>query len=178
MTVIPLSSVRSYPVSTNVIPTAGRKNSPLGDSVSFKGHAEHEEGEKNSHWFLKLLLVGVAGYVAYRFLKKPVGKFIKELKAENLVESFKKAEKKETFTWSEAEAAMKKIKDENKDSKAGFIFRLSEAKKAECSVTTKEGFALGYKVGDNHVVTSTVACDKLDDKFTKILNGKNYILFS
>lgn len=179
MTVVPLMRVNNYPMQTNVIPTAEPKKVYAVNQVNFGNHGGgHEGGEKNNHWFLKLLLVGIACFAGYKIFKKPVIKFIKDLKAENLTEIFKKAEKKETLTLDYVKSTMKSVAKENNGAKKGFAYRLDGAKRTASGITSQEAVAFGYKDGDNHVITHTVVCDKLDDKLQKEFNGKNYMVFS
>jgi len=181
MTIMPTMSVNnSYPKQTNVIPPVQRKSYPASQ-VNFSGHdAAFEggyEGEKDSHWFLKLLLVGVVGFVGYKYFKKPVRNFLIDLKIKGISELLKNAEKKEVFTWDEAKTAMKDIVKNSKGAKKGFIFRLTETQRTEHKLSTKEAFLLGYEKGDRRIPIKAIICEKLDDKLTKNLEGKDYISF-
>jgi len=87
MTIIPLVSVNSAPpAQTNVIPQAGSRKLCPANQINFSGQSEEKE---SSHWFLKLLLVAVGGFFAYRFLKNPVKNLIRDIGKDNFIDLFK-----------------------------------------------------------------------------------------
>lgn len=173
MAILPINASNSANGQNNVVPQVGKRNN--SNQIGFGSHGGGEEG--SSHWFLKLLLVVAGGYVAYKFLKTPVQKIINDFGKDNFIDLFKKAEKKEILTWKEVESQMADIRKKNKDIETGFAMRLSEEQRKGFAVAENEGVALGYKLGDHHVVTKAVVCDKLDDKLSKKFEGKNLIPF-
>lgn len=175
MAIKPINPTNSANGQNNVIPQVGSKKANLVNYVNF-GNGGHDEGG-SSHWFLKLLLVAAGGFVAYKLLKTPVSKIIKDFGKDNFIDLFKKAEKKETLTWKEVEAQMADIRKSNKNIEAGFALRLTEEQRKGFGVAQNEGVAMGYKLGDHHVVTKSVVCDKIDDKLTKKFDGKYLIPF-
>lgn len=175
MAIVPINASNSANGQNNVVPQIGSKRLNSANKVGFGSHGGGEGG--SSHWFLKLLLLCAGGFVAYKLLKTPVSKIIKDFGKDNFVDLFKKAEKKETLTWKEVESQMKDIRKSNKDIEAGFAIRLNEEQRKGFNVAENEGVALGYKLGDHHVVTKSVVCDKLDDKLSKKFEGKNLIPF-
>lgn len=175
MAIVPINATNSASGQNNVIPQIGSKKSNPASRVGFGSHGGG--GESSNHWFLKLLLVVAGGFVAYKLLKTPVSKIIKDFGKDNFIDLFKKAEKKETLTWKEVESQMKDIRKSNKDIEAGFAMRLTEEQRKGFGVVENEGVAMGYKLGDHHVVTKSVVCDKLDDKLTKKFDGKYLIPF-
>lgn len=181
MTIMPIMSVNSYPAKTNVIPSAGSKRFNPVNQVNFRGHeGNHERENENNHWFLKLLLVCVAGYAGYRVFKNPIrNAFNKVLGHGTFKELFKKAETKETLTLKDVETYMKNLAKDNKDSKRGFILKLDEAQRKQSGITSKEAFAFGYFNKDGDVIASkAVACDKLDDALSKKFDEKCLIPFA
>lgn len=175
MAIKPISASNSASGQNNVIPQAGKPTNPA-KKLNFGSHGGGGEGG-SSHWFLKLLLVAAGGFVAYKMLKTPVKNIIKDFGKDNFIDLFKKAEKKETLTWKEVETQMADIRKSSKDIEAGFAMRLTEEQRKAFSVAENEGVAMGYKLGDHHVVTKAIVCDKLDDKLTKKFDGKYLIPF-
>lgn len=180
MTIMPIMSVNSYPAKTNVIPSAGSKRLNTVNQVNFRGHGGGHEENENNHWFLKLLLVCVAGYAGYRIFRNPIrNAFNKVVGHGTFKELLKKAETKETLTLKDVETYMKSLAKDNKDSKRGFILKLDEAQRKQCGITSKEAFAFGYFNKDGDVIASkAIVCDKFDDALSKKFDGKNYIPFS
>lgn len=174
MAIVPLNASNSANGQNNVVPQIGSKRLNAASQVGFGNHGG---GEKSSHWFLKLLLVVAGGFVAYKLLKTPVSKIIKDFGKDNFIDLFKKAEKKEILTWKEVESQMTDIRKSNKDIEAGFAMKLTEEQRKAFSVAENEGVALGYKLGDHHIVTKSIVCDKLDDKLSKKFDGKYLIPF-
>lgn len=175
MAILPINASNSANGQNNVIPQAGKRSNPA-NQLSFGNHGGGEEGG-SSHWFLKLLLLCAGGFVAYKMLKTPVTKIIKDFGKDNFIDLFKKAEKKEILTWKEVESQMKDIRKSNKDIEAGFAMRLTEEQRTAFNVAENEGVAIGYKLGGHHVVTKSVVCDELDDKLTRKFDGKPLIPF-
>lgn len=176
MAIIPINASNSANGQNNVVPQIGSKRLNPSDKVGFGSNGGGGEGG-SSHWFLKLLLAAAGGFIAYKLLKTPVTKIIKNFGKDNFVDLFRKAEKKETLTWKEVESQMSDIRKGNKDIEAGFAIRLNDEQRKAYSVAENEGVAMGYKLGDHHVVTKAVVCDKLDDKLTKKFDGKPLIPF-
>lgn len=176
MAIIPINASNSASGQNNVVPQIGPRRLSSTNQVRFGNHGG-SEGGGSSHWFLKLLLGAAGAFVAYKLLKTPVTKIIKDFSKDNFVDLFRKAEKKETLTWKEVESQMSDIRKGNKDIQNGFAMRLSEEQRKGFSVAENEGVALGYKLGDHHVVSKAVVCDKLDDKLTKKFEGKYLIPF-
>lgn len=179
MPIIPINSVNTSPTSqTNVIPQAGRKRLAFDNKVNFGNSSAEKEENESSHWFLKLLLGAVGVFVAYKLLKNPVKNIFKDYGKDNFIDLFKKAEKKETFAWKDAEEHMKGLHKSNKDIETGFLLRLTDDQRTMFDVVPNEGIALGYKLGDSHVVTKTFACDKLDQKCLDKLGNDRYYQFA
>lgn len=178
MTITPLISNSTISSQSNVIPQVGSKRLNQTSQVNFSSHGSGGEEKESSHWFLKTLLVLAGGYVAYRFLKNPVKNIIKDFGKDNFVDLFKKAEKKETFAWRDVEEHMRSLHKSNKSIERGFLLRLTDNQRTIFGVVPNEGIALGYKVGEHHVVTKAVVCDKLDDKFLKKLGNDYYYQFA
>lgn len=175
MAIVPINATNSANGQNNVVPQIGsKKNNP--NQIGFGSHGGGEEGG-SSHWFLKLLVVVAGSYFAYKLLKTPVQKIINDFGKDNFIDLFKKAEKKEILTWKEVESQMADIRKKNKDIQTGFAMRLNEEQRSAFAVAENEGVAMGYKLGDHHVVTKAVVCDKLDDKLSKKFEGKYLIPF-
>ena len=175
MAILPINATNSANGQNNVVPQIGSKKNNQ-NQVGFGSHGGGEEGG-SSHWFLKLLVVVAGGFIAYKLLKTPVSKIIKDFGKDNFIDLFKKAEKKETLTWKEVESQMSDIRKKNKDIQAGFAMRLSEEQRNAFAVAENEGVAMGYKLGEHHVVTKAIVCNKLDDKLSKKFEGKYLIPF-
>ncbi len=174
MAIVPINATNSANGQNNVVPQIGsKKTNP--NQVGFGSHGGGDDG--SSHWFLKLLVVVAGGYFAYKLLKTPVQKIINDFGKDNFIDLFKRAEKKQTLTWKDVESQMADIRKRNKDIQAGFAMKLSEEQRKAFAVAENEGVAMGYKLGEHHVVTKAVVCDKLDDKLSKKFEGKYIIPF-
>lgn len=178
MPILSVNRVNTSPtMQTNVIPQAGRKRLGFDSQVNFSGHGE-SEGKESNHWFLKLLLGAAGIFVAYKLLKNPVKNIIRDYGKDDFKDLFKKAEKKETFAWKDAEEHMRGLHKSNKDVETGFLIRLTDDQRTLFEVAPNEGIAMGYKHGDHHIVTKTVACDKLDQKCSDKLGNDRYYQFA
>lgn len=179
MAIIPVNSANTTAsAQTNVIPQVGRKNFGFASRVNFGSHGGESEESGSSHWFLKLLLAAAGVFVAYKLLKNPVKNVFKNYGKDDFVDLFKKAEKKETFAWKDAEEHMRSLHKSNKDIETGFLIRLTDDQRTIFGVIPNEGIAMGYKVGDRHVISKTFACDKLDQKCLDKLGNDRYYKFA
>lgn len=179
MAIIPVNSANTTAsAQTNVIPQVGRKNFDFASRVNFGNHGSAHEESENTHWFLKLLLGAAGIFVAYKLLKNPVKNVFRNYGKDDFVDLFKKAEKKETFTWKDAEEHMRSLHKSNKDIETGFLIRLTDDQRTIFGVIPNEGIAMGYKIGDRHVISKTVVCDKLEDKCLNKLDKGYYYQFA
>lgn len=176
MPILPINSANKAPSKqANVIPQVGRKKFDLKNQINFSGHGESEE---SNHWFIKLLLILAGGYVAYKCLKNPVKHIVTDFSKDDFIDLFKKAEKKEIMTWKDVEEHMRELHKSNKGIQTGFLMRLTDDQRTMFNVVPNEGIAMGYKVGNRNVISKTVVCDKLDEKFLTKLGNDFYYQFT
>jgi hypothetical protein len=73
---------------------------------------------------------------------------------------------------------MRSLHKSDKNIEKGFLLRLTDDQRTAFGVVPNEGLAMGYKVGEHHVVTKTIVCDKLDDKCLTKLGNDYYYQFA
>ena len=170
----------SYPIQGNVIPTV-QKNLMATDTISFSGNQKSDE--KKSHtglWVLGGLAVAVGlGIIFRKNISEFASKIAKTGTFDGAIDNLlKNAEKKETYKFDDvvAYARDKFPKEKVPTLEHGLVYRMDDVMKQKYGIESKEAILLGYqKEGKKFVFTKIVTCEKLDDKFLKLLGDKSVL---
>lgn len=180
-TIMPIGNTNiAYPTQENVIPTIQKKLIAT-DSMNFSGNQKTVEKKSNTGlWILGSLAVAAGlGLIFRKNISEFCNKFANLGTFDRAINNLlKNAEKKETYKFDDVATYVrdKFSKEKVPALEHGIVYRLNNILKQKYNIKSKEAVLLGYKRTDkNFVFTKIVTCEKLDDKFLKLLGDKSVL---